>query len=67
MINGTDFHPGKVRQDCATVVDIAPTILAHLGQRADGMDGSALQERLRLLRTDSLVRQVELLDGKVDD
>jgi arylsulfatase A-like enzyme len=43
MISGNGFRAGAVRQDRASVVDLAPTILAHLGQNADGMNGVALQ------------------------
>ncbi|MGA7810771.1 alkaline phosphatase family protein [Bradyrhizobium sp.] len=45
MIDGAGFAPAVVRQSGATVVDIAPTILTHLGIAADGMDGAALQRR----------------------
>jgi arylsulfatase A-like enzyme len=44
MISGSGFTPGSTRSSSARVVDIAPTILAHLGLAADGMDGAALQE-----------------------
>jgi arylsulfatase A-like enzyme len=44
MISGTGFAPGAIRQAPAKVVDLAPTILVHLGQLADGMDGVALQQ-----------------------
>jgi hypothetical protein len=43
MVSGPGFAPGLLRRDCAAVVDIAPTVLAHLGLSADGMDGIALQ------------------------
>jgi hypothetical protein len=43
MISGTGFTAGKLRRDGAAVVDIAPTVLAHLGLASDGMDGVALQ------------------------
>ncbi|MCA6111965.1 alkaline phosphatase family protein [Bradyrhizobium cenepequi] len=45
MISGNGFAAGKVRETAATVVDIAPTILAHLRLAQDGMDGAALQRR----------------------
>jgi len=45
MIDGAGFAPAAVRQTEAAVVDIAPTILAHLGLAADGVDGTALQRR----------------------
>jgi arylsulfatase A-like enzyme len=43
MIDGDGFQAGAIRQGRAAVVDLAPTILAHLGEAADGMDGAALQ------------------------
>jgi arylsulfatase A-like enzyme len=43
MVSGTGFADGKVRENAAAVVDIAPTILAHLGLAQDGMDGTAVQ------------------------
>ena len=43
MVSGTGFTEGMVRETAAAVVDIAPTILAHLGLAQDGMDGVALQ------------------------
>jgi arylsulfatase A-like enzyme len=43
MIDGTRFATGTVRPQRASVVDLAPTILTHLGVAADGMDGMALQ------------------------
>jgi arylsulfatase A-like enzyme len=43
MVSGPGFAPGMLRRDRAAVVDIAPTVLAHLGLPADGMDGIALQ------------------------
>ena len=43
MIDGTGFQAGTIRRNRASVVDLAPTILTHLGGPADGMDGAALQ------------------------
>jgi hypothetical protein len=43
MISGAGFAEGNVRETAAAVIDIAPTILAHLGLPQDGMDGTALQ------------------------
>jgi hypothetical protein len=43
MLSGTGFTPGQRRAQSAAVVDLAPTILAHLGLEAMGMDGAALQ------------------------
>lgn len=42
MIEGTGFAPdGRLRE--AGIVDLAPTILRHLGQSSTGLDGRALQ------------------------
>lgn len=46
MIAGRSFAPNGIRHDAASVVDIAPTILTHLGLPASGMDGRALQSSL---------------------
>jgi len=43
MINGAGFQPSAERLDSVAVVDIAPTVLRHLGVQADGMDGQPLQ------------------------
>lgn len=43
MARGPGFAPGTVRSGAASVIDIAPTVLAHLRQPANGMDGTALQ------------------------
>jgi hypothetical protein len=43
MISGTGFTAGAVRQAPSSLIDIAPTVLAHLGLPGDGMDGRALQ------------------------
>lgn len=43
MISGPGFVSGAVRTDAASVIDIAPTILAHLELPDSGMDGNALQ------------------------
>lgn len=43
MISGPGFLAGAVRSEAASVIDIAPTILAHLGLPGSGMDGKALQ------------------------
>jgi len=44
IIDGEGFKPGGRRAGPTSIVDIAPTILTHLGQPADGMDGKVLQE-----------------------
>jgi arylsulfatase A-like enzyme len=43
MISGPGFLSGAVRSEPASVIDIAPTILTHLGLPGSGMDGHALQ------------------------
>ncbi|ARP99651.1 alkaline phosphatase family protein [Pseudorhodoplanes sinuspersici] len=43
MIAGQGFGTDAVRSDPACVVDIAPTILTHLGLPISGMDGRPLQ------------------------
>ena len=43
MIDGPGFAAGGQRTDDVRIVDLAPTILRHLGLPADGMDGSARQ------------------------
>lgn len=44
MIAGDGFAAGAVRATPSRIVDLAPTILTHLGLPADGMDGTALQD-----------------------
>jgi arylsulfatase A-like enzyme len=48
MIEGPGFAGGSARAGAAHIVDLAPTILRHLGVAAAGMDGHPLQ-RLRAL------------------
>ena len=43
MIDGLGFEAGASRETPVAVVDIAPTILRHLGLPAEGMDGQPLQ------------------------
>jgi arylsulfatase A-like enzyme len=43
MIDGAGFVQGARRDDMVHVVDLAPTIMRHLGIAAPGMDGRALQ------------------------
>jgi len=43
MIDGAGFSAGAERRAASCVVDIAPTVLTHLGLPATGMDGAALQ------------------------
>lgn len=43
MISGSGFASGAARSGNARVIDIAPTVLTHLGLPASGTDGEALQ------------------------
>ncbi len=43
LIDGSGFNGGGERGDAVRIVDLAPTILRHLGVPADGMDGRALR------------------------
>jgi len=43
MISGQGFAPGGTREEPACVVDVAPTMLAHLGLLWDDVDGRPLQ------------------------
>jgi arylsulfatase A-like enzyme len=43
MVSGPGFRPGTIRSESARVIDIAPTVLVHLGLDASGTDGIALQ------------------------
>ena len=42
LIDGPGFTAGERRSDAVRIVDLAPTILRHLGVAGDGMDGRAL-------------------------
>ena len=43
LIDGPGFRAGAARQDETAAIDIAPTILTHLGVAFDRLDGRALQ------------------------
>ena len=43
LIDGPGFAAGGSRSEAAHVVDLAPSIMRHLGVPASGMDGSPLQ------------------------
>lgn len=43
MVQGGGFATGTTRAAASSVVDIAPTVLTHLGLLATGMDGESLQ------------------------
>jgi hypothetical protein len=45
LISGSGFASGEVNGERARIVDIAPTVLAHLGLACGGMDGEPLQRR----------------------
>lgn len=44
VIRGPGFPPGTTSGRRAAVVDLAPTVLRHLGLAAEGMDGGPLQQ-----------------------
>jgi arylsulfatase A-like enzyme len=44
MASGTGFVPGATRLEAAGVIDIAPTVLTHLGLPCAGLDGHSLQQ-----------------------
>jgi hypothetical protein len=46
ILAGRDFPPGRVIPDATSAIDVAPTILSHIGQPIDGLDGRPLQVRL---------------------
>jgi predicted AlkP superfamily pyrophosphatase or phosphodiesterase len=43
IADGDGFGRGVARETAASVIDIAPTVLRHLGLSADEVDGAALQ------------------------
>ncbi|TBW38293.1 nucleotide pyrophosphatase [Siculibacillus lacustris] len=43
IVDGAGFAPGATVDAPTSIVDIAPTILSHLGLSPDGMDGRPLQ------------------------
>jgi arylsulfatase A-like enzyme len=43
MIAGGSFAAGTSRSTPTSAVDLAPTVLTHLGVAFDGLDGRALQ------------------------
>ena len=43
MVQGAGFAAGATRATASAVIDIAPTVLTHLGVAFAGMDGRALQ------------------------
>lgn len=48
-LQGRGFEPGAVRKDTTCIVDVAPTLLKHLGVTADDMDGRSLQAPVNAL------------------
>jgi arylsulfatase A-like enzyme len=44
MISGDGFRPGAHRAAPSSAIDIAPTVLTHLGVAFEGLDGRALQQ-----------------------
>jgi hypothetical protein len=53
MIAGEGFAAGDARKGASGIVDIAPTVLRHLGLPEFGMDGRALQDRADEVRDDA--------------
>ncbi len=43
MIQGSGFVPDATRTEASSMIDLAPTILAHLQLSADECEGRALQ------------------------
>ena len=43
MIGGGGFLPGTAQTEPTSVIDLAPTILGHLGIPADGCEGRPLK------------------------
>ena len=43
LAEGSGFAPGATRTEATSLVDLAPTILAHLGLPAEGCEGRPLQ------------------------
>jgi hypothetical protein len=46
MAAGRGFESGGQRTESASVLDLAPTILSHLGKNGASMDGNPLQRNL---------------------
>jgi arylsulfatase A-like enzyme len=44
LARGAGFRPGSVCDAPSSCIDLAPTILRHLGQPLEGLDGRPLQE-----------------------
>jgi arylsulfatase A-like enzyme len=57
FVSGNGFVPGVARGEAACVIDIAPTVLAHLGVSCSGMDGRALQRLDRMPAMEELACQ----------
>ncbi|QRM33021.1 alkaline phosphatase family protein [Microvirga sp. VF16] len=45
ILDGAGFAPGRIIADVTSAIDIAPTVLTHLGQPADALDGRPLQSK----------------------
>jgi arylsulfatase A-like enzyme len=57
FVSGNGFVPGSAREETAGVIDIAPTVLAHLGVPCSGMDGRSLQRPDRVPMMEGLACQ----------
>jgi hypothetical protein len=60
FVSGNGFVPGLARGEAACVIDIAPTVLAHLGVSRSGMDGRTLQRPDRAPTMEELLCQTSL-------
>ncbi|WP_315832402.1 alkaline phosphatase family protein [Bradyrhizobium prioriisuperbiae] len=47
LASGSGFIPGATRGETVRIIDIAPTVLTHLGVAGSGMDGQPLQRPAR--------------------
>ena len=45
ILDGARFVPGRIIAALTSAIDIAPTILTHLGHAADALDGRPLQSQ----------------------
>ena len=62
LIDGPGFNGGEQRGEAVRIVDLAPTILRHLGVPDDGPDGSTNGDKVDAGRMD--VGMVAAMDGR---
>jgi arylsulfatase A-like enzyme len=60
FVSGKGFVPGSARGEAACVIDIAPTVLTHLGVFHSSMDGRTLQRPDPLPTMEGLACQTSL-------